>query len=423
MAGGKMAKFLIIADDFTGANDTGVKLTEEGMPVNVFFSAINIVPHTSCVIDTETRNDSEKTAYEKTKTILNSIDMNQFDFVYKKVDSTLRGNIVTELRAINDRFAPDYVVFAPALPALGRQVINKKVLVSGKELRKTEFACDPVKPVLLDNVETILAQSFGVNSVQYYSLKDLRSNKDLDLSKKCFGFDTENDEDFCKIVSLFQGLKGKILWVGSSGLIEGMVKKSSVATPAIALVGSVSSKTRKQILYAKENGLAIIALPIYEIYKTENYSEYVDQAVSILKKGRNLALVSSASLKRADLIKTKTSFNEAGIVGTEMENTIQMILAGICRRVIKAFPVSGLFVTGGTTAQSILRIVKAQGTVIREEVALGMPLLTVVGGEFDGINMISKAGAFGDSSLIMFGLNKLRSLGKKAEISWNYKKA
>ncbi|MEB3363203.1 hypothetical protein SDC49_04140 [Lactobacillus sp. R2/2] len=57
-----------------------------------------------------------------------------------------------------------------------------------------------------------------------------------------------------------------------------------MATPAIALVGSVSSKTRKQILYAKENGLAIIALPIYEIYKTENYSEYVDQAVRILKK-------------------------------------------------------------------------------------------------------------------------------------------
>ncbi|MEB3363201.1 four-carbon acid sugar kinase family protein [Lactobacillus sp. R2/2] len=39
-----MAKFLIIADDFTGANDTGVKLTEEGMPVNVFSQQLILFP-------------------------------------------------------------------------------------------------------------------------------------------------------------------------------------------------------------------------------------------------------------------------------------------------------------------------------------------------------------------------------------------
>lgn len=131
-----MSKFLIIADDFTGANDTGVKLTEEGMPVNVFFSAFNIVPNISCVLDTETRNDSEKAAYEKVKTILNSVDINQFDFIYKKIDSTLRGNIIPEIKAISECFLPDYIVFAPALPALGRQVMNKRLLVNGIELKK-----------------------------------------------------------------------------------------------------------------------------------------------------------------------------------------------------------------------------------------------------------------------------------------------
>ncbi|MEB3363202.1 four-carbon acid sugar kinase family protein [Lactobacillus sp. R2/2] len=90
------------------------------------------------------------------------------------------------------------------MPALGRQVINKKVLVSGKELRKTEFACDPVKPVLLDNVETILAQSFGVNSVQYYSLKDLRSNKDLDLSKNALALIPKMMRIFAKLFLYFR---------------------------------------------------------------------------------------------------------------------------------------------------------------------------------------------------------------------------
>lgn len=418
-----MSKFLIIADDFTGANDTGVKLTEEGMPVNVFFSAFNIVPNISCVLDTETRNDSEKAAYEKVKTILNSVDINQFDFIYKKIDSTLRGNIIPEIKAISECFLPDYIVFAPALPALGRQVMNKRLLVNGIELKKTEFAHDPIKPVKIDNIESILTKYFGANNVQYYSLRDLRNNLELDLSKKCFGFDTENDDDLGHITTLFHNLRGKILWVGSSGLIEGMVKKNKSSAPAIALVGSVSNKTRKQILYAKENGLEIISLPVYEIYKSEDYSSYVDQALHVLKSGKNLALVSSASLERANLKKTRMQFKVAGFSKSEMEEIVQRTLAGICRRVVKKFPVSGLFVTGGATAQNILRMVKAQGTVIKEEVALGMPLLTITGGEFDGINMISKAGAFGDPSLIMFGLNKLRTLGKKKGMSWNCRKA
>lgn len=412
-----MKKFLIIADDFTGANDTGVKLTEEGMPVNVFFSTLNIAYNSSCVLDTETRNNSEKAAYEKVKTILNSIDVNRFDYVYKKIDSTLRGNIISELKAINESFLPDYVVFAPALPDLGRQVINKKLFVNGVELKKTEFAYDPIKPVKIDNTELILKKCFGANSVQYYSLSDLRGGLELDLSKKCFGFDTENDDDLIRLTELFHNIKGKILWVGSSGLIEGMVRKNETSMPAIALVGSVSSKTRKQLLYAKANGLDIISLPIYEIYRSENYSKYVDQALHILESGRNLALVSSASLEQANLKKTKEQFNSVGVSKTEMENIVQRTLAGICRRVVKKFPISGLFVTGGATAQSILRMVKAQGTVIKEEIAMGMPLLEINGGEFDGINMISKAGAFGEPSIIMFGLNKLRTLKKKEETS------
>ena len=408
-----MNKFLIIADDLTGANDTGVKLTNNGIPVKVYFSAFNITPRYSCVIDTETRNVSESKAYDKVKTIMASINLEGFDYIYKKVDSTLRGNIVSELKAICERIDPDYVVFDPALPALGRQVINEKMMVNNVELDKTEFAHDPIKPIVTDNIKRIMEETFNKKLIQYFNLKALRFNEPLDLSKKYFGFVSENDDDLAKVVNLFQHMKGKILWIGSSGLIDAITKNYESNPPAMAIVGSVSEKTREQLRYAQENGLEIISLPIYQIYSSDSYSKYVEQAVQILKKGKNLALVSSASLNRSDLEKTKAKFRETGIKQSEIENIVQTILAGICRRVINKYPVSGLLITGGSTAQGVLKLVKAQGTTIKEEIAFGMPLLKINGGEFDGINMISKAGAFGDSSLIMFGLNKLRSLGKK----------
>lgn len=52
-----MNQYLIIADDFTGANDTGVQLVRRGIPTNVVFRASGIkTDGNSYVLDTETRN-------------------------------------------------------------------------------------------------------------------------------------------------------------------------------------------------------------------------------------------------------------------------------------------------------------------------------------------------------------------------------
>ncbi|QLL73525.1 four-carbon acid sugar kinase family protein [Lactobacillus crispatus] len=409
-----MNKFLIIADDFTGANDTGVKLTEKGTPVEVVFSALNLNPSSSCVVDTETRNDAKNVAYGKVKDIINTINLDDYDIIYKKVDSTLRGNISDELMALTESYDPDYIVFDPALPSLEREVVNGNLLVSGEHLKKTEFAHDPLKPIENENIKKIFEQIYPTGLIRLYTLNELR-NKELvlDLSKRYFCFDTENDTDMARVVHLFSGLKGKILWVGSSGLIEELINSQNEYNPSIALVGSVSEKTREQLKCAEKNGLSLVSLPIYQIYSSGDYSRYVKQITNLLKQHKDVIIMSSASYDRNELHKTRRLFKKDGICDEQLGSIVQTVLAGVCRKVISQQKVSGIFVTGGATAKGLLSMVNAEKTIVKEEVALGMPLLQIEGGEFNGINIISKAGAFGDSSLLVFALKKLHSYEKR----------
>ena len=95
----------LIADDLTGANDTGVQFTKKGY--NTIVSVLDeqstiIIPDNLdvFVIDTETRELESKTARKRLKSILEKININKKDVVYKKVDSTLRGNMGDEIEEI-----------------------------------------------------------------------------------------------------------------------------------------------------------------------------------------------------------------------------------------------------------------------------------------------------------------------------------
>ena len=126
-------RYLIIADDFTGANDTGVQLKRRGYPTEVLFAGKPVDSQKSIVIDTESRNALPGHAYEIVRHSLEQVDFGQFCYIIKKVDSTMRGNISQEIKAVDDAFRPDLVVFAPE----GEPPVTDKTLRS--RARNTPF--------------------------------------------------------------------------------------------------------------------------------------------------------------------------------------------------------------------------------------------------------------------------------------------
>jgi len=84
-----MLRLLMIADDFTGALDTGVQLAAHGIPTQVVVDQADLsaCSSTVLVVDTETRHLSAAKAAEAVARLTRSAVENGVGCIYKKTDS------------------------------------------------------------------------------------------------------------------------------------------------------------------------------------------------------------------------------------------------------------------------------------------------------------------------------------------------
>ena len=403
-----MNRYLIIADDFTGANDTGVQLTKRGIETHVVLDGKNINnQRVSYVLDTESRALSEEKAYARLKEQLNGIFHHHFDLVYKKIDSTIRGNITSELKAIDEEYKPDLIIFAPAFPDIGRVTKDGIHFVNGKRITETEFSKDPLKPVEEDNVQRLLQLGFE-EPVVHHNLKETRDNNVVFEGARIHTFDTEDNLDLERIVVYAMNSNKKILWVGSAGLANIILKVNKPFKPALAIVGSLSEVSRKQIKYAEDRGIEVLKIEMADILKNKSMTQYVNQAIEVLNKGNDLIITSSYD--EDDYKETIESAKKMSMTNVEISGLVQDILGEISVNTIKQVDISGIFVTGGDTAMGFLKNSQSEGSQIAEEIMTGIPLMKLVGGNFNGYKMVSKAGAFGNEDALYFSINKLKEV-------------
>ena len=124
---------VVLADDATGALECGSILASMCIDVSLFRGEGVVV------INTSTRHVTPAEAAHYVA------DWVTFDGpLFKKTDSTLRGNIAPELTALAAR---GRVIYIPAYPALGRTVVDGRLLVDGVPVNETAFARDPHQPV------------------------------------------------------------------------------------------------------------------------------------------------------------------------------------------------------------------------------------------------------------------------------------
>ena len=95
----------VIADDLTGANDTGVQFSKYGLSTMVVFDVDHVYELADdvdiVVIETDGRWCDPKAAYSRVK-LQQKPSRKPAYRLRKKIDSTLRGNIGAELDAVMD---------------------------------------------------------------------------------------------------------------------------------------------------------------------------------------------------------------------------------------------------------------------------------------------------------------------------------
>src|ERR1043166_8822965 len=111
-----------LADDLTGALEIGAKFAAAGISAAVSTTLAWDQDATALVIDTETRHEKPSEAAAIVHRLAR--EAGDFRLLYKKTDSTLRGNIGAELSAMAEAFPGARVTYVPAYPLMGRTVRN-----------------------------------------------------------------------------------------------------------------------------------------------------------------------------------------------------------------------------------------------------------------------------------------------------------
>lgn len=395
-------KYLIVADDFTGSNDTGVQLKKNNIDVDVLLFPSKELVENSVVLDTESRSLSEEDAYQKVKTLTaDLVEKNQFSIVYKKIDSTLRGNIAQEVRALTEVYSPDIIVVAPAFPKIKRTTKKAVHYLDGVPLMETEIAKDPLTPLWTDNIYELFEKEFE-NSVKNISTRELENLTSLPENKVQV-FDIEEEQDLEKVKELTLNDSRKILYVGSAGLAVYLFKRDE--WPTLSVVGSISQVSLQQMEYAKNKGFHVINIEINDLIiedRVEKYTKLVCE--SLMRKQDTIITVTR---KRQDYLETIELFKNLGVSDKkEVSRMIKETLAKITKNVLANTPVSRLFLTGGDTAIEVINELGAKGCKIQKELSTGIVESCLVGGKYEGMKLVTKAGAFGDKDSLYSSLKQ-----------------
>ncbi len=172
-------RVLVIADDLTGALEVGAVFAGQGVPSLV--TTETGLDHEGArggtsvhVIDTETRHLSSADAFRIVHTIARAARARGFRYVYKKTDSSLRGNISSELGAVAAAFPDSPLIYAPAYPKLGRTVVDGRLCIEGVPVSETAFSTDDLNPVRESHIPTLLKCSAGSILSRSIRAEDLR---------------------------------------------------------------------------------------------------------------------------------------------------------------------------------------------------------------------------------------------------------
>lgn len=412
----------IIADDLTGAADTGVQLTAKGLEVSVLFQLDREEPHSDgIVIDTDSRTQSPTTAYQRVSHGVRWLRERGTQMIYKKIDSTLRGNVGVEIQAAMEELDFDFAVIAPAYPKMGRTTVNGIHYIHGVPLHETEISRDPKTPVTESNLCRLLEDQTGKQAAL---LHPRQWGEDWDATlMECkkkgiqwLVFDAETDEDLAEIVRHMKAYS--VLWVGSAGLAEHLLdilpdrkgrELPPTKGPVLTISGSMSGVTRKQVnRLLQEPGTTGVELDPSLLLEpnSEISKQWIYRMNRVLEQGQDLVVFVSTKEGAMDRVLQKAKV--AGWSRAEAGDRIARSLGRLSGEIIQRNHVERLVLTGGDTAKSVCNQLGVHGLTLRGEVEPGLPISTLPG---DPVRMvITKAGAFGSEESLVYATQRLKGM-------------
>lgn len=408
-----MVKLLIIADDFTGALDTGVQFAEKGIETQVFtgteLERDMISPTTQVlVVDSETRPMSREEAYQVVYRITRQALEMGVEVIYKKTDSALRGNVGSELAAVLDARGEGRLYFIPAFPDVNRTTLKGVHYIDGVRLEESSFGTDPFDPMTCSCIPEILAGQTDRRIIPVTVQEKIPCMQD---TKEIVLFDAVTNEDIrtrakelrdCRELKLLAGCAGFASFLPELLGLEGKYYGEIQKTEGFCVVcGSVNPITKEQITYAKQNGFfGKTLLPeeklSEEFLETLSGREFLKEIIEQCRTWRRVIIDSFDVEGRENTME----YARRNQISPEMLRfSISKCLGKIVRYLLEQKLDLTILMTGGDTLMGFMKEIGVRQLNIVAEVGQGT-VLSVLEWEKRRIQVISKSGGFGEKEVL-----------------------
>ncbi|CAN5617823.1 N/A [soil metagenome] len=372
-----------LADDLSGANSSASLLYEAGL------RAVHVVEYDrleaavgdgqAYVVDLASRDADESLAGERLKACIGALERRLERPILwgKRIDSTLRGHIVLELRVLRKALGRGPALVAPAFPQAGRTTVGGYQLVDG---RPVTLGGEP----LLGHLPSLLAGA-GYHALQPLSLLDLRACAPPALlgalgQGDALVADAAEDADLATLAAwTLDAWLGGALIVDSgpylarlvrAGVARGLWPGAPRPSPVLVVLGSRSVLTERQVRHLCGACPGVLRLR-------------PDADDSLLARAQAAEVV----VLEAD--------------GEKVIDGALAALAEALERLLNNLPAPyALIVSGGRTASSVLSRFGVRSLSARGEVFPLVPLSHLAGGTLDGSLLVTKGGCVGDTETL-----------------------
>lgn len=354
-----MAKLGIIADDLSGACDSTAEFASRNFSCVVdLCGALEDYEHLDVLaVSTETRTESPAKASEKVAEVFYRMRQAGIPFIYKKIDSGLRGNCRAEIDALLSAASFERAFILPAFPETCRNVRSGSLYINDEPSSALHI------PALL-----------GERDLQCITVDDCKSNRTN--GKGLFVVDTSSREELKQAAQLlWERLTGTLL-VGSAGLAAEIAELMKKSTDAPEVARNLFSRSVKSLIFVVG-------------------STHVQTGAQIdfLKRHRKVECIELEA--RWDLFAQQVLIENRDVVLVLDCDDVDLSLLRKVRKLVADGLCSALIASGGYTARVLCEALDAHAIRIYRNLLPGMALGSLIGPDVDGLPIVTKSGGFG----------------------------
>lgn len=362
----------VIADDLTGAAEIGAVGLRHGLCAEIIRHGKPSGRAEVVCVDTDSRSCSPEEAGNRAAAAAKLLQAAGAQWIYKKVDSVLRGQVTAEVEAVMTQLRFNRALLLPANPALGRVIRDGQYMVRGKLIHRTEFAHDPEYPRRTSQVLRLLKlpdkflirvsngdRSLADNTIVVAEAATSGEVQDWAMRRGADMLPAGGSEFFSALLDTEQvpTLQGEVTLPESTPGRE------------LFVCGTSTESARKFLTTARRVGVPVFSLPQEMTWGAE-LSNAAAEAIT----GRVIAAFESHPRV---ILSVGLPLVRNAAIARQLSHFVVRIAESVLRRV----RIANVFAEGGATSAELVRCMGWARLAVQRELAPGVAVLAVEGGE------------------------------------------